>query len=93
MKKYETIYIVRPQAGEADLKEIAERLEKTIKTHKGQIVESRSMGRQSMAYRMEKEREGNYQFLQFQGAGEIVTELEKNLRFDERVVRFLTTVA
>ncbi len=92
MREYETIFVVKPNATEKDLEELKTRLSKLISNYKGTILLDRSWGKRGLAFPMEKQKEGFY--IQLDYAAEIgaVSEIEKVLRFDERVLRQMTVV-
>lgn len=91
MKEYETIYILRSNTSEKEIKEVEDRLNHLIQQHKGAIVNQQSLGKRPLAYTMAKEKEGLYWCLHYTGNGVLVSEVERILHFDERVIRFMTT--
>ena len=52
----------------------------------------RSWGKRTLSYPMGKEKEGIYIHIDYAGRPQVVGEVEKVLRYDERVIRFMTTV-
>lgn len=90
MREYETVCVLSAKASEAEIKEIETRVQKTIADHKGQLFLKRFLGKKPLSYRMKKEREGAYLHFDFAGPGPVVSEIEKILRYDERVLRFMT---
>ena len=92
MREYETIYVLRSNTPEKEVEEFGARLTKLIETHKGKVLINRSWGRRQLAYLIEKEKEGIYIHLDYAGDTSLVQELEKLLRYEEKVIRFLTVV-
>ncbi|MDO8494431.1 MAG: 30S ribosomal protein S6 [Deltaproteobacteria bacterium] len=92
MKKYETMYIVRAQAGENEFKALEERLKQVLTTFGGTFVANQPIGKRTLSYLIGKDREGSYFLLQFEGSKNpaLINELEKILRYDENVIRFMT---
>lgn len=92
MREYETVYISHPSQSDANIRELNDRLTGIIGTHKGRLFFSRSLGRRSLAYPIGKESKGTYTSLDFAAEGGAVSEIERILRYDETVLRFLTVV-
>ena len=91
MKKYETVFIVSAKAAENELKEINEKLVRVAKQNEGQILNCQTIGRKSLAFPMKKQFDGIYYHMEYEGNKTVVSEIESSLRFDDRVLRFLTT--
>ncbi|MBI5298859.1 MAG: 30S ribosomal protein S6 [Deltaproteobacteria bacterium] len=92
MREYETLYILKSNTPEKEVEEFGARLIKLIEAHKGKALINRSWGRRQFAYLMEKEKEGIYIHLDYVGDNTLVQELEKALRYEEKILRFLTVV-
>lgn len=92
MKEYETLFVVKSKVPEGELKELMARLGQVIKKRNGDVLQENYLGKRTLAFPIAKEREGWMMHLDFKGPGEVIGELERTLRYDERVVRFLTTV-
>ncbi len=92
MREYETVYIMDPALTDAKQGEIAERLQGAISRTNGRFFFSRPMGKKDLAYAIQKQTKGIYTCLDYAGPGPIVTEVERALRFDESILRFLTVV-
>ena len=92
MREYETVYILKTSTLEKEVQEVEERLIKMIQSNKGEIVFNRALGKKVLAFPMEKEKEGIYVHLDYSGTPSIVADIEKSLRLDERVLRFMTVL-
>ena len=89
LKPYETLIIFKTAGSEQDLARQAAQLEEQVKKLGGRITESQAMGRRRLAFRIAKQAEGQYHLLRFQGLPEQVRELDRLLRLNEHVVRFM----
>ncbi len=87
------MYILRPRVSEKEIEEIKGKIEKLTREHKGEMKLHQSLGRKPLGYAMKKEKEGIYIQADYTGEGTLIPEIERILRFDERVIRFLTTTA
>ncbi len=87
---YETTFITRSDMSEDAIKALQERLSGAIKTFGGEIVLTEDWGRKKMAYPIENESRGHYTYMVYTGKGDVVQEVERNLRLNDQVIRFLT---
>lgn len=88
--EYETTYIVQPEALEADLTRLQEKFEGIIDARLGSLLVRDDMGRRKLAYPIGKHHYGIYVYLNYVGPADLVSELERNMRNEDPVVRFLT---
>ena len=92
MREYETIFIAQPNLPESQHKQLVERIGSLIERHEGRLFYARDMGKRSLAYPIGKQTKGHYTCLDYASKGTAVGELERQLRLDENVLRFLTVV-
>jgi small subunit ribosomal protein S6 len=87
---YETTYITRAEMTDDALKALQERLAGVITSFKGETVLTEDWGRRKLSYPIQKETRGLYTYLVYSGTGDVVQEMERNLRMNDQVLRFLT---
>lgn len=87
---YETVFITKTEITDAQMTEIQEKLQNAVKTHKGDWVLSEDWGSRKLAYPIQKEARGRYSYVVYTGKDNVVAEVERNLRLNEHVVRFLS---
>jgi small subunit ribosomal protein S6 len=87
---YETTFITRAEMTDDALKALQERLTGVVAQYQGAVVIQEDWGKRKLAYPIHKESRGHYTYLVYTGKGEIVHEMERNLRLHEHVLRFLT---
>jgi small subunit ribosomal protein S6 len=87
---YETTIITRPDMSDEAVKALQERLTGVVSGYKGTLVIQEDWGRRKLAYPIQKETRGHYTYLVYTGQGDIVHEIERNLRLQDTVLRFLT---
>lgn len=91
MRNYESVFIVRPSAGaEAELTAIIDKYSGVITTHQGEIAGVDRWGLQKLAYTINKETQGFYLLLRYTMSPEGIKEMERQLRIDDRILKFLT---
>ena len=87
---YETTFITRPEMNEDALKALTDRLISIIPSFGGELVLQEDWATKRLAYKIEKESRGRYTYLVYTGNGNIVAEIERNLRMNDFVMRFLS---
>lgn len=94
--EYETVYILRPSAGEDVAQKTRDRVEGIISNGGGHVLRFDNWGSRKLAYQIKDKVEGitmergTYQYYRYLGAGDLVSEVERNLRILDSVVKFLT---
>lgn len=89
-REYETIFILRPDALEDDRTKVIERFESIINRLEGHILRKEEWGKRKLAYRIQKHNQGIYYYYLYLGYGDLIGELERNLRILEPVMKYLT---
>ena len=90
MNHYETVFILTPVLSAAQMKEAVEKF-KTVLTNAGAaILNEENWGLRKLAYPIEKKSTGFYQLFEFTAEPEVIANLEKQFRRDERILRLLT---
>jgi small subunit ribosomal protein S6 len=89
-REYETIYVLRFDV-DADLAEkVQARVADAIERENGKLVKVEAWGRRKLAYSVGKQRRGVYVYLKYVGAGGLVAEVERNLKLQDAVVKYMT---
>ncbi len=90
---YEVTFILGEEATEKDAQAKVAELEKYLGTLEGSITKTELWGRRELAYKIRRHRSGFYTTIWITLPAKQVATLEKQLRFDESVIRSLVTVA
>lgn len=90
MRKYETIFILQPDLAEDDIKTLTDKVQDVVASGKGAFHRLDDWGTRKLAYAIRKFPRGRYYYLRFDGGAQLVAELERRLRLDEKVLRFLS---
>jgi small subunit ribosomal protein S6 len=77
---------------DADISDAVEKFAKIAAGTKGVIVKLEKWGKKRLAYKIKKQGRGFYVFMDFAGVSETVRELERNLKIDDRVLKYMTVV-
>ena len=90
MRIYEELFIVRPDATDEQVDPLIEQLKEVIAHAGGTLDKTEKWGVRKLAYRISKLHEGQYILLQFSAGAEAVKEIQRRLRVNDLVVKFLT---
>lgn len=88
--EYETTLIYHPETPEPELQRITERIDGVIGTFEGHKLFYDPWGVRKLAYPIQKQARGNYFHMGFVANAECIAELERVLRIEAHVMRFLT---
>jgi small subunit ribosomal protein S6 len=90
MRIYEELFIIKPDTPEEEADQYVEQLQTQLTAAGATIDKVEKWGKRRLAYRIEKYREGSYVLLQFTGNADLVKELERRLRVQDMVLKFIT---
>lgn len=90
MPSYETTVITKANTGEEQIQSLKQKVESIIQAHQGQVGNYEDWGTRRLSYDIQKESRGRYIFFGYVGNNETVAEIERNLRINESVVRYLS---
>ena len=91
MNPYEAMYIIVPELDEETNRSVIEKFKGIVEQNGGEIAALDEWGKRKLAYVIDYKTEGYYVLMSFSGSSELPKELERNLKNDERVLRFLVT--
>ena len=89
VRKYEFVSILEPNIDDAAAAEHLERYAKLVREHGGEVTQQENWGRRKFAYEIQHKTEGSYLYVRFRGTNKVVDELNRVVRFDEKVLRTL----
>lgn len=90
MAFYETVLLARPDIAQAQVDTISNICADIITKNGGKIVGKEYWGLRNLAYRMNKNRKAHYVLMNIDAPPAAVAEMERNIRFHEDVLRYLT---
>ena len=91
-REYETIYVLRTTVDPDEADRIATRVREVIAGRGGKLLRVDNWGRRKLAYNIGKHSRGVFVYVKYVGQGDLVAELERNLRLIDDVVRHQTVV-
>lgn len=88
-REYEMVYVAQPDIGDDGLRQLNDRLAQAISSQQGAISTTEVWGKRTLAYPINKYFEGHYVLQRFQMAAAGTEELDRLLRLNENVLRYL----
>ena len=89
-RTYELMFIVDPDAGDEDVVKLSEGVQKIITGQGGSITKTEMMGKRKLAYEIKHKRDGNYVLLEVEGSGAEIAEVERRMRVNDQILRYMT---
>ena len=90
MAYYESVFIARQDVSAAQVDTLAEAFTNIVQEQGGKVTKKESWGLRNLAYRIKKNRKGHYVLFNLDAPAAAVKEMERNMRINEDVIRFLT---
>ena len=90
MRRYETIFIVRPNVAEDEIEAVINKTSSIIEGDGGTIIKIDKWGLKKLAYLIKKETQGYYVHIDYAAIPASVSELERIFRIDDKVLKYLT---
>jgi small subunit ribosomal protein S6 len=90
LRRYETVIIVPADLPDDEIIGLTDHYQAIIKNHKGLVMKIEKWGKRKLAYEIKKHNKGFYLLIDFAGQGPVVTELERNLKIDDKILKYMT---
>jgi len=87
VRKYETMFVIRPDLDEEGTKAVIEKFVNLLKDQGAEIESVEEWGMRKLAYEVNKVREGYYVLIYFEAESGAVQELERIFRISADIVR------
>jgi small subunit ribosomal protein S6 len=90
MPFYEHVFLARQDLTAPQVEALTEALTKVVSEQKGKVVGQEYWGLRTIAYRIAKNRKAHYVMLNLDAPAAAVAELERQVRINEDIVRYMT---
>lgn len=90
INSYETICIIKPDLNEDNLAKVIEKYQAMLSNQGAKNIITQNRGRRHLKYIMKKSKDGIYIQMNYEANGEVISSLEKNMKIDEQILRFMT---
>lgn len=87
---YEVVFIINPEVGDDEVMRLSEGVQKIITGQGGTITKTEMMGRRQLAYEIKHKKDGTYVLLEVEGSGAEIAELERRMRVNDQILRYMT---
>ena len=88
LKRYETMFILKPTLTEDEIKEKVELIKDTIQKQDAEVKGIEDMGMRTLAYKIQKFERGYYTVIYFEVKPSAIKELERVYGITEDIIRF-----
>ena len=88
-RKYELVYVVSPDATDAQIADLHTQVEGIAQRLNGQIEKTDNWGRRKLAYEIGPHKEGTYVLEEILGNGDLMKEIDRRLKVTDLVIRHL----
>ena len=90
MREYETAFIVQPEISDEGALAIRGKLDGVLESEGATRLMCDDLGKRKLAYEIRRFQKGHYYVLSYLDGGAVIPELERTLRLEESVLRFMT---
>lgn len=90
MSFYESIFIARQDISAVQVEALADGFSQLIQDNGGKVTKREYWGLRNLSYRIKKNRKGHYILFNIDGPAAAVNEMERTMRINEDVLRYLT---
>ena len=88
-RKYELVYIVSPDATDAQIADLHTQVEAIAQRLNGQIEKTDNWGRRKLAYEIGPHKEGTYVLEVINGGGDVMKEIDRRFKVTDLIIRHL----
>ena len=92
MRRYETVLIAHVDLSEDELSSLITRYGGIVTGQKGILIKVERWGKRRLAYLIRKQARGFYILIDYAGISAVVNELERNLKIDDKILKFMTVL-
>lgn len=89
MKKYEIMYIIRPNIEDEAKQAVVERFDNILTSQGAEIIESKDWGKRRLAYEIEDFRDGFYRLIQTNAGPEAIQEFDRLAKINDDIIRHI----
>ncbi len=91
MNQYEVLYIIDASLDDEATRACVDKYKALVESNGGEVAEVNEWGKRKLAYAIDYKTEGYYVLMYFNAASELPKELERNMKIDEQILRYMVT--
>ena len=88
-RQYEVVFIVDPTADE-EVPRLTDTFKQIVTEQGGVVTKAETMGKRQLAYEILHHKDGTFVLMEIEGAGREIAELERRMRVNDRILRYIT---
>ncbi|GBF32493.1 SSU ribosomal protein S6p [Desulfocucumis palustris] len=89
MRKYETVFVIRPEMEDDKYAEVIEKYKALIENNGGEITNIDKWGKRRLAYEIDHMREGFYVVVKFSAEPKTAEELDRVYKISDEIIRHI----
>jgi small subunit ribosomal protein S6 len=93
LREYETVFVLHPTLDEKEVEAEIQAVQELITSGKGVVKDVERWGRRRLAYQIRKVHEGTYTLIRFESEPQVLRDLERRYRLNEKLLRHMTLLA
>lgn len=90
MALYEHVFLARQDLSQAQVDQLAATATEIVEANEGKVTKTETWGLKNLAYKIDRNRKAHFVMLNIEGPGSVVSELERQTRINEDVIRYMT---
>ena len=90
MAYYESVFIARQDVSAAQVDTLTDGFVKIVEEQGGKVTKREPWGLRNLTFRIKKNRKGHYVLLNIDAPAAAINEMERNMRINEDIIRYLT---
>jgi small subunit ribosomal protein S6 len=84
------MYIIDPDTEAEKIEKLNDAVGELIKKEGGTVVRMDDFGMKNLAYTIQKKTQGHYVLFEIEGSGQEILELERRMRVNDMIMRYIT---
>lgn len=88
-RQYEVVFIVDPTVDD-EVSKLTEGFTQIVTDQGGVVTKAETMGKRQLAYEIQHHKDGTFVLLEIEGSGREIAELERRMRVNDRILRYIT---
>jgi small subunit ribosomal protein S6 len=92
VREYETTFIVQPEISDEGVAKLCEKLDGVLTKKEAVRLLFDDLGKRRLAYEIQNFQKGRYVMLHFLDEGSVIPDLERSLRLEDSIIRYLTVL-
>lgn len=89
MNKYECLYVIDAELNDEEIRASIEKFSQIVTDNGGEIEKVDEWGKRRLAYPINYKTEGYYVLMLFAAPADLPAELQRNMKNDERIMRYV----